>query len=111
VIDAVLGITGPGVTGSELVAVARQAAGGSTPWPAHFYLAHGVGLDSAEAPLVGTDMGPAADEALVLAPGMVLVFEPEVFDPATGGYRAEEVVVITDDGHRMLSDHHYRPYA
>jgi Xaa-Pro dipeptidase len=33
-----------------------------------------------------------------------------VWDDGHAGYRAEEVVAVTDDGYRMLSDHHYWPY-
>ena len=30
--------------------------------------------------------------------GMVLVLEPVVWEDGTGGYRSEEIVVITEDG-------------
>ena len=46
----------------------------------HFYLGHGLGIDSAEMPYVGSDIGEAFDAALVLAAGMVLVLEPIVWD-------------------------------
>jgi Xaa-Pro aminopeptidase len=110
IVAAVLAEIRPGATGDELVAAATRAGGGSRPWPAHLYLSHGIGLDSVEAPLLGTDLGPSADEAVTLTPGMVIVLEPEVFDPATGGYRAEEVVAVTDDGYRMLTTHHWWPF-
>lgn len=111
IVQAVRAEIRPGADGATLVAVARHAAGGRTPWPPHFYLAHGIGLDSAEAPLIGTDRGPAADAAVVLEPGMVVVLEPETWVAGSGGYRGEEVLVVTDDGHRMLSDHHDWPFA
>ena len=69
----------------------------------YFYLAHGIGTDSAEMPFVGTDLGEAFDDALVLAPGMVLVFEPVVWDDGNAGFRAEEILAVTDDGYERLS--------
>ena len=77
----------------------------------HFYLAHGVGTDSAEMPLVGTDLGEAFDERQVLQPGMVLVFEPVIWDEGAGGYRSEDIVAVTDDGWTALSDFPYDPFG
>jgi Xaa-Pro aminopeptidase len=54
-------------------------------------------------PLVGTDLGAEFDDTLVLAPGMVLVFEPVVWDDGDAGFRAEEIVAVTDDGYEYLS--------
>ena len=98
VMAAVLDTLAPGATGGDLCRAAEAAAGGERPWLPHFYLAHGVGVESAEMPLVGTDLGPPFDDRLVLAPGMVLVLEPAVWEDGAGGYRAEEVVTVTDDG-------------
>ena len=53
---------------------------GRRPWLSYFYLAHGIGTDSAEMPLIGTDRGDAFDASIVLQPGMVLVFEPVVWE-------------------------------
>jgi len=39
----------------------------------------------------------------VLAPGMVLVFEPVIWDDGRAGYRAEEIVAVTETGWTMLS--------
>ena len=75
----------------------------------HFYLGHGLGLDSAETPYVGTDLGDAFDRRLVLAAGMVLVLEPIVWDEGHSGYRSENVFVITDDGCVNLTDYPYDP--
>lgn len=111
VVDAVLERCKPGASALELTRAATDANGGTKPWIEHFYLAHGVGTDSAEMPLVGTDLGEAFDEQLVLAPGMVLVLEPVIWDDGHSGYRAEDVFAITDDGWLQLSDHHYEPYA
>jgi Xaa-Pro aminopeptidase len=115
VVDAVLAITRPGVTGCDLTraAVAAAAAHGTTrrPWLPHLYLAHGIGVDSAEAPFIGTDLGPEFDETIVLRPGTVFVLEPISWDDGTGGYRGEEIVAVTDQNYELLSHFDYEPYA
>ena len=112
VMVAVLDVLKPGVTGGDLCRAAEEANGGERPWLPHFYLAHGVGVESAEMPLVGTDLGPDFDDRLVMAPGMVLVLEPVIWDDGVGGYRAEEIVAVTQDGWRHLGGGHaYPPFA
>jgi Xaa-Pro dipeptidase len=102
VVDRVLEVVRPGATGADLV----RAAGmdhGRVPWLSYFYLAHGIGTDSAEMPFVGTDLGPAFDAAFVLDAGMVLVLEPVIWDDGHAGHRSEEIVAVTPDGYRRLS--------
>jgi Xaa-Pro aminopeptidase len=111
VVDAVLAICKPGVTALELGQAATEVNGGTKPWIEHFYLSHGVGTDSAEAPLIGTDLGEEADGKVVLAPGMVLVLEPVIWDDGAAGYRSEDVYAVTDDGWVSLSDHPYDPFG
>jgi Xaa-Pro aminopeptidase len=111
VVDTVLALCKPGVSALELGRAARAAEGGGRPWIEHFYLAHGVGTDSAEMPLIGTDLGDAFDETLVMAPGMVLVLEPVIWDDGAAGYRSEDILAITDDGWMPLSDHSYDPFV
>ena len=53
---------------------------------------------------MGTDLGDAFDESVVLAPGMVLVLEPVIWDDGRGGFRAEQIVTVTDDGGESLSE-------
>ena len=102
IVDRCLDVLKPGATAGDLV---RAACAGDhrRPWLPHLYLAHGIGTNSAEMPLVGTDLGADFDDALVLAPGMVLVFEPVVWDDGAAGFRAEEIVAVTDDGYERLS--------
>jgi Xaa-Pro dipeptidase len=111
VVAAVLERCKPGSTALELGQAAIEANDGHKPWIEHFYLAHGVGTDSAEMPLIGTDLGEAFDASLVLRPGMVLVLEPVIWDDGAAGYRAEEIVAITDDGWVGLSAHPYDPFV
>ncbi|MHB1447472.1 MAG: M24 family metallopeptidase [Acidimicrobiales bacterium] len=111
VVAAVLAILKPGVTALELGRAAIDANGGVRPWMEHFYLAHGLGTESAEMPMIGTDLGDAFDDRLVMAPGMVLVLEPVIWDEGEGGYRSEDIFAVTDDGWVALSDHPYDPYG
>jgi Xaa-Pro aminopeptidase len=119
VMTAVLDVVGPGVTAGALGRAATEAGGvlgtgtaGGRPWLPHFYLGHGVGVESAEMPFVGTDLGTEFDDAFVLAPGMVLVLEPVAWEDGTGGYRSEEIIAVTDDGWRHLGGGHgYEPFA
>lgn len=102
ILDRCLDVLKPGATGGDLVRAASTNEA-RRPWPAHLYLAHGIGTNSAEMPLVGTDLGADFDDALTLVSGMVVVFEPLVWDDGAAGFRAEEIVAVTDDGYEHLS--------
>ena len=110
IMDAVLDVTRSGATAADLTAAAIGAAGGVKPWMPHFYLGHGLGIDSAEMPYVGSDIGEAFDATLVLAEGMVLVLEPIVWEDGAAGYRSEEVLLITQDGWEPMTDYPYDPF-
>jgi Xaa-Pro aminopeptidase len=101
IVDRCLDVLKPGATAGDLVRAAC-ANGARRPWLPHLYLAHGIGTNSAEMPLVGTDLGADFDNALLLEPGMVLVFEPVVWDDGQAGFRAEEIVAVTQDGYEFL---------
>lgn len=110
IIDAVLSVTRAGATISQLTAAAIDVAGGEKPWMPHFYLGHGLGIDSAEMPFLGSDIGQAFDDSTRLAAGMIVVLEPIVWEDGAGGYRSEEVLLITEDGWEPLTDYSYEPF-
>ena len=111
VVDAALDILKPGVSALQLGKAAIEANDGIRPWIEHFYLAHGVGTDSAEMPLIGTDFGEQFDEQLIIESGMVIVFEPVIWEDGAAGYRSEDIVAVTDTGWVKLSGSTYDPYG
>ncbi|WP_082977394.1 Xaa-Pro peptidase family protein [Mycobacterium sp. 852002-50816_SCH5313054-b] len=111
IMTAVEGVARAGVTAGDLGRAAIAANGGGRPWLPHFYLGHGIGVNAAEMPMIGTDLGQDFDDNFVLQQGMVLVLEPVVWEDGTGGYRSEEVVVITEEGTIRLTDYPYAPYG
>lgn len=57
---------------------------------------HGVGLDVHELPR----LAPGGGE---LRPGHVITIEPGLYDPAVGGLRVEDLLVVTDTGYDNLT--------
>jgi Xaa-Pro aminopeptidase len=105
IVAAVVAECRPGTTAAALhrAALAASGPGRTAPWPVPLYLAHGIGIGGVEPPFIGTDLGHAAEEAMMLAPGMVLVLEPYVWEEGAGGYRAEQMIAITAADAERLS--------
>ena len=82
----------------EVDTIARDiiAEGGYGEYFGHG-LGHGVGLEIHERPrLSQRDETP-------LKPGMIVTVEPGVYLPDFGGVRIEDLVLVTDKGHQVLS--------
>ncbi|HLC03889.1 MAG TPA: M24 family metallopeptidase, partial [Anaerolineales bacterium] len=50
-------------------------------------------------------------DSMPLRPGMVFSVEPGIYLPGVGGARVEEMVLVTDTGHEVISDMSHRDLA
>ena len=58
---------------------------------------HGVGIEVHEQPRL------AKGQTQKLAPGMVITVEPGIYIPEEGGVRIEDMVLVTETGHEVLT--------
>lgn len=96
--EAALAAVKPGITGAELDAIARDiiTEAGYGEYFGHG-LGHGVGLEVHEGPSVSR-IGTKE-----LQPGMIITDEPGIYLDGFGGVRIEDIILVTDDGKRVLS--------
>ena len=97
--ERAMAISRPGATFAEVDAAARDfiRENGHGDHFGHA-LGHGVGLEVHESPVVRE----GNEERL--QPGMVFTVEPGIYIPGWGGVRIEDMVLVTDDGVRVLSN-------
>jgi Xaa-Pro dipeptidase len=67
------------------------------------HVGHGLGLGLHEYPM----LNPTVDQELL--PGMVLCIEPAHREPGVAGYHLEDLVLVTEDGVKPLTDMHRWP--
>lgn len=96
--SAALEMAGPGVSAAALDAACRRvvAEHGLSDWYLHS-TGHGVGLQIHEDPFA------APTSAAVLRVGDVVTVEPGLYRAGFGGLRIEDLILITETGHRILT--------
>ena len=110
-LDAALSAIEPGATGADVHDAAcdvYEEAGYATlrsdPGTEVGFIhstGHGIGLDVHELP----SLSPSGGE---LEPGHVITVEPGLYDPAVGGMRIEDLVVVTEEGYENLTSYEKR---
>jgi Xaa-Pro aminopeptidase len=92
----------PGAKASEIDRIARDIIkeAGYGEYQHLHYTGHGHGLSGHDLPIIGD---PGQTEEYLMEPGMVVAIEPGIFKPGVGGVRVEDVVLVTETGHEILS--------
>ena len=88
----------PGVSAAEVDAAARGVIGAAGMGRRFNHgIGHGFGLEIHESPRL------SGKSTATLKPGMVVTVEPGVYIPGWGGIRIEDDLLVTRDGHEVLT--------
>lgn len=89
----------PGITADAIDRIARRSVEEAVgPERAFGHgLGHGIGLEVHERPQL------SQRDRTALAAGMIITVEPGVYVPGWGGVRIEDMVLITESGHEVVS--------
>jgi Xaa-Pro aminopeptidase len=95
---ASVGAVRPGVATGEVDRAGREVLR-KAGFDAYFThsTGHGVGIEVHEPPRL------ARGQTQKLAPGMVITIEPGIYIPEEGGVRIEDMVLVTETGHEILT--------
>jgi len=92
----------PGVKSDRLHAIAEKVIDKAGYKEAFLHsLGHGIGLEVHEYPYLRSK---EAKDSVVLEPGMVVTVEPGIYLPKLGGVRIEDMVLVTKEGHEVLTN-------
>ncbi len=96
-VEAGIAMIKPGVTADEVYQAQMTAGRAIDPELSREHAGHGLGLEVHEEPMIcdGNDF--------VLEPGMVVMIENARYLPGKAGYQLEDLVLVTETGHEILT--------
>lgn len=90
----------PGLSAAKLYEVSKKVIDKAGFGDNYLHgLGHGIGLETHEFPTLR-----ATSKDVLLAPGMCITIEPGIYLPNLGGVRIEDMVLVTKDGHKNLTE-------
>lgn len=96
--EKIMAAVRPGVTGDELDIIGRQYLTDQGYGAAFIHgTGHGIGVDIHEGPNIGRGWPD------VMTPNEVITVEPGVYFAGKGGIRIEDDLLVTTDGHEVLT--------